>query len=183
MRTSEFYNRVTAGGGDVVEELLELFGRNGIRYCVIGGQAVNCYAEPLVSLDLVVATDQLEAVEALLSDRFVVRRFPHSLNVYPGESDLRIRLQTDSRYADFVDRAERGSVLGIEMSVASARDVMRGKCGPRKTRRVGPVSDRRTCWTSSGSSRRIRRCGSLCPRRYSNGSSPNRHNLSGCRGW
>ncbi len=85
MRTSEFYDWVTSGGGAVIEELLELLEENGNRYCVIGGQAVNHYAEPLVSLvlDLMVATGQLEAVEALLAERFSARRFPHSLNVTP----------------------------------------------------------------------------------------------------
>lgn len=113
----------------MIEELLGLFEDNGIRYCVIGGQAVNRYAEPLVSLDLdlVVATGQLEAVEAVLAERFDVRRFPHSLNVTPVRSNLRIQIRTDPRYADFVDRAERGDVLGIEMPVAAARDVLRGK--------------------------------------------------------
>ncbi len=113
----------------MIEELLELLEENDIRYCVIGGQAVNHYAEPLVSLDLdlVVATGQLEAVEALIAERFPARRFPHSLNVTPLSSDLRIRIRTDPRYADFVDRAERGGALGISMPVASARDVLRGK--------------------------------------------------------
>jgi len=113
----------------VIEELLGLFDQNGIRYCVIGGQAVNHYAEPLVSLDLdlVVATDQLEAVEAMLAERFDVRHFPHSLNVTPVRSNLRVQIQTDPRYADFVDRAERGDVLGVDMPVAAARDVLRGK--------------------------------------------------------
>lgn len=129
MLTPEFYNRVTAGGGTVTEDLLRLFEENGIRYCVIGGQAVNYYVEPLVSLDLdlVVATDQLEAVEALLAGRFEVRRFPYSLNVKPPDSDLRIQIQTDPRYGDFVERSERGDVMGIAMSVASLRDVLRGK--------------------------------------------------------
>lgn len=106
-------------------ELLGLLEENGIRYCVIGGQAVNYYAEPLVSLalDLVVAADQLEVVETLLSRRFVVRRFSHSLNVTPEGSSLRFQIQTDPRYADFVNRAERGAVLGLEMSVAAARRV------------------------------------------------------------
>ena len=50
---------------------------NGIRYCVIGGQGVNAYAEPLVSLDLDVAvvTEDLDRVETLLSERFRVERF------------------------------------------------------------------------------------------------------------
>lgn len=113
----------------MIEELLGLFDENGIRYCVIGGQAVNHYAEPLVSLDLdlVVATGQLDAVEAVLAERFDVRRFPHILDMIPVRSNLRIQIQTDPRYADFVDRAERGDVLGTEMPVAAARDVLRGK--------------------------------------------------------
>ncbi|MCA1716525.1 MAG: hypothetical protein LC781_06540 [Actinobacteria bacterium] len=129
VRSPEFYDRVTAGGGAVTENLFELFEEKGIRYCVVGGQAVNHYVEPLVSLDLdlVVATDQLEAVEALLAERFDVRRFPHSLNVTPPASDLRIQIQTDPRYNVFVDRAERGNVLGITMPVASVRDVLQGK--------------------------------------------------------
>jgi hypothetical protein len=112
-----------------MESLLALFEREGIRYCVIGGQAVNYYVEPLVSLDLdlVVATDQISVVEALLARRFTVRRFPHSINVKFGESDLRVQIQTDPRYADFVGRARRGEVLGTEMPVASVRDVLQGK--------------------------------------------------------
>jgi nucleotidyltransferase AbiEii toxin of type IV toxin-antitoxin system len=129
VRASEFYDRVTLGGGAVIEELLRLLEENGIRYCVIGGQAVNHYVEPLVSLDLdlVVATSQLEAVEAILAERFAVRRFPHSLNVSTEGSDLRVQIQTDPRYGDFVERAKKGNVLGIEMPVAAAPDVLRGK--------------------------------------------------------
>lgn len=113
----------------MTEELLGVLEERGIRYCVIGGQAVNHYAEPLVSLDLdlVIATDQLDEIEGLLADRFAVRRFPHSINVTPADSDLRIQIQTDPRYGDFIDRAERGNVLGMTMPVASARDVLQGK--------------------------------------------------------
>jgi hypothetical protein len=90
---------------------------------------VNYYVEPLISLDLdlVVATGRLEAAEALLAERFAVRRFAHSLNISPEGSNLRVQIQTDPRYGDFVNRAERGNVLGIEMSVASADDVLQGK--------------------------------------------------------
>lgn len=129
LRTPEFYDRITFGGGTLTESLLRFLEEEGIRYCVIGGQAVNYYVEPLVSLDLdlVVAADRLSTVEALLARRFTVRRFPHSINVSTGESDLRVQIQTDPRYADFVDRAERGEVLGIEMFVASVQDVLQGK--------------------------------------------------------
>lgn len=113
----------------MTEDLLKLLEEHGVRFCVIGGQAVNHYAEPLVSLDLdlVVATNRVEEVERLLSERFTIRRFPHSLNITPESSDLRVRIQTGQRYGDFVDRAGRGEVLGMTMPVAAARDILRGK--------------------------------------------------------
>ena len=63
---------------DLLENLISLLNEEGIRFCVIGGQAVNAYVEPLVSLDLdlVVAVDQLEQVEALLASHFDLKRFP-----------------------------------------------------------------------------------------------------------
>lgn len=112
-----------------MEELFKLLNEVGIRYCVIGGQAVNHYVEPLVSLDLdlVVATEQLGAVESLLEEGFHLRRFPHSLNVTLPESNLRVRIQTDPRYGEFVNRAEPAGVLGVRMPVASLSDVLQGK--------------------------------------------------------
>ncbi|CAN5671618.1 hypothetical protein BH24ACT21_BH24ACT21_10410 [soil metagenome] len=129
MRAAEFYDRITVGGIAVIDEIVKLLEEEGIRYCVIGGQAVNYYAEPLVSLDLdlVVATDQIEVAEELLAQRFPVRRFPHSINADPGDSALRVRIQTDPRYADFVERAGRGELLGVEIPVAAMQDVLHGK--------------------------------------------------------
>lgn len=101
----------------------------GVRYCVIGGQGVNAYTDPVVSLDLdvVVAVDQLDAVEAALRDEFKVERFEHSLNVSDAGSDLRVQIHTDPRYFDFVDRAESRDVLGMALRVADVADVLQGK--------------------------------------------------------
>ena len=101
----------------------------GIRFCVIGGQAVNAYVEPLVSLDLdlVVAVDQLEQVQALLKSHFELKHFPHSLNIAAPGSDLRVQIQTDVRYSSFVDRADIRTVLGMTLPVASLEDVLQGK--------------------------------------------------------
>jgi hypothetical protein len=54
VRSPEFYDRVTAGGGAETENLFELLEEKGIRYCVVGGQAVNHYVEPLVRACLVI---------------------------------------------------------------------------------------------------------------------------------
>ena len=95
----------------------------------VGGQAVNAYVEPVVSLDLdlVVAVDQIEQTAALLGAAFRVKRFPHSLNVSLACSDLRVQIHTDRRYADFVGSAAERVVLGLQLPVAGLEDVLQGK--------------------------------------------------------
>ena len=114
---------------DFIVELTQLLRDEGILYAVIGGQAVNAYADPLVSLDLdlAVAVEHQEKVEALLGARFKVQRFPHSLNVSQIDSDLRVQIQTDPRYSEFVKRAVDRPVLGLTLPVADVRDVLQGK--------------------------------------------------------
>ena len=101
----------------------------GIPYCVIGGLAVNAYAEPVVSLDLDVVVAGDRALELLrnLPPSFKVKKFPNSLNLTSPDSDLRIQLQTDPRYQEFISRAKKKGVLGYELSVARIEDVLQGK--------------------------------------------------------
>jgi hypothetical protein len=129
MRASAFWKAVTVDRSNFLENLVGLLESNGIRYCVIGGQGVNAYVEPLVSLDLdlVIAVDQLTEGEALLRTHFDVERFPHSLNVAAPESKLRVQVQTDPRYFAFVERAARREVLDIPLPVAALPDVLQGK--------------------------------------------------------
>lgn len=129
MRAIEFWKSIVADRTDFLDRLLALLNDNGIRYCVLGGQGVNAYAEPVVSLDLdiAVAVDQHERVEMLLRREFTVERFEHSLNVSEPGSDLRVQLQTDPRYAPFVERATVRDVLGLPLPVASLEDVLQGK--------------------------------------------------------
>src|SRR3972149_3751089 len=107
MQALTFWKTITMDHSNLLENLISLLNEQGIRFCVIGGQAVNAYVEPLVSLDLdlVVAVDQLEQVEALLEPHYDLKRFPHSLNVAMSGSDLRVQIQTDRRYSSFVERA------------------------------------------------------------------------------
>jgi hypothetical protein len=129
MRAQAFWKAVVADETDFLERLLALFAAHDVRYCLIGGQAVNAYVEPLVSLDLdiAVAVDQMPAVEALLRDLFVVQPVPHSLNVSQPGSALRVQIQTDPRYASFPDRATVRDVLGYPLPVAAVEDVLAGK--------------------------------------------------------
>lgn len=129
MKALEFWKAVTVDHSNLLKRLVALLEEHGIRYCVIGGQAVNAYAEPLVSLDLdlVVAAHQSEGLETLLAGAFKVERFPHSLNISLPESDLRVQVQMDPRYFDFPDRASQREVLGLILPVARLEDVLRGK--------------------------------------------------------
>lgn len=129
MRALTYWKAVAKDGADFLEEFLAVLDDAGVRYCVIGGQAVNAYAEPLVSLDLdvAIATDDQERVVALFSGRFRVERFPHSVNISTAGSELRAQLQTDPRYEAFVPRATPREVLGLTLPVAAVDDVLQGK--------------------------------------------------------
>jgi hypothetical protein len=129
VRALDFWKAVTVDDAGVLDRLVALLAHGGIRYCVIGGQAVNAYVEPLVSLDLdlAIAADQLEQAEAVLAPAFKLERFAHSLNASAAGSELRVQLQLDPRYSVFVERATERDVLGLRLPVASVEDVLQGK--------------------------------------------------------
>jgi hypothetical protein len=130
MTGKEFLNAVANGKMDVIELLLSLLESTSADYCVIGGLAVNAYAEPVVSLDLdiVVQSDSVhDLVSAASAAGMRVEEYAHSINLTAAGSDLRIRVQTDPRYQEFVPRAEPRQLLGYTLIVACLEDVVRGK--------------------------------------------------------
>jgi len=129
MEALAFWKTITMDKKNRLEDILSLLDEHQVKYCAVGGQAVNAYVEPLVSLDLdlAVAVDQLQQVEALLSEKYRTERFPHSFNIVLPDSDLREQIQTDSRYGEFVKDAEPREILGLTMPVARLQDVLRGK--------------------------------------------------------
>ena len=149
MQALEYWKAVTSDHAGFLDGLLRLLDDSGVRYCLIGGQAVNAYAEPVVSLDLdiAVAIADLVRTQLLLEEHFAVTSFPHSLNVSAPGSDLRVQIQTDPRYGTFVERAERRTVLGLVLPVASIEDVLQGKSwaaldpGRRPSKRQKDLAD------------------------------------------
>jgi hypothetical protein len=129
MTKKTFMNCVANGEKDILQQFLDLLNETETAYCVIGGLAVNAYAEPVVSLDLdiVIAANSVDKLIRAAEKIFAVKEFPHSLNLKSPHSDLRIQIQTDSRYQSFVSRAEIRDVMGYEMKVALLEDVMQGK--------------------------------------------------------
>lgn len=129
MQALTFWKTIAMDQDNQLEAILAFLSDNHVEYCVVGGQAVNAYVDPLVSLDLdlAVATGQLNELEDLLAQKYTVERFPHSLNIVLPSSDLRVQFQTDPRYAEFVKDAEQRTVLGVPMPVARVGDVLQGK--------------------------------------------------------
>jgi hypothetical protein len=129
MKALEFWKTITVDTSELLEQLLALLAAHDVRYCVIGGQAVNAYAEPVVSLDLdlVVAVEQMHDLRHLHAAQFELKEFPHRLNVYQPGSDLRVQIQLDPRYADFPLRAREQTVLGLRLPVATLEDTLAGK--------------------------------------------------------
>ena len=129
MRAAEFFRAVTIDKSDLLDRILALFERENVRYCVIDGLAVNAYVEPAVTLDMdvVIAPDQVDRIAELVAKEFDVSEFPHSLNVTDPDSKLRVQIQKDPRYNDFIARAEIRDVLGTPMQVAAVEDVLQGK--------------------------------------------------------
>lgn len=125
----QFLNNLAGAKSDVIQQFLDLLDRLKISYCVIDGLAVNAYVEPVVSLDLdlVIAADSIEKLKKAAAETFSIKEFPHSLNLSSSESQLRIQIQTDSRYQKFLDSASSKIILGYEMKAAALEDVLQGK--------------------------------------------------------
>jgi len=149
MTKKEFFRAVSNGEEDIIQIFLNALSTVKVDYCVIGGLAVNAYAEPVVSLDLdiVVAINDIGTTCKAVEDHFKIERFTHSVNLSSNKSDLRIQLQIDQRYQMFIAKATIHSVLGYEMKVAVIEDVLQGKIWAysdeqrRKSKRQKDLSD------------------------------------------
>jgi hypothetical protein len=129
MTKREFVKKITGGKKDLLHEFTVILKKEKIAYCVIGGLAVNAYAEPVVSLDLdaVVIVSGIKTLLAIIKRKYKVKKYANSINISSPFSDLRIQIQTDPRYQDFIPRAAYKNVLGYRLSVAALEDVFQGK--------------------------------------------------------
>jgi hypothetical protein len=81
-----------------------------------------------LNVDIVMAVKDVEATRRAAERRgFKVEQFENSVKISSPQSDLRIQLQTDPRYQEFIPSAELKNVLGYKMFVATLGDVLRGK--------------------------------------------------------
>lgn len=127
MSEAEFFAGLTGSPNDL-RLAVEALRSCGHPFCVIGGLAVNHYAEPMVTLDADFAmTAATGAGEALQLAGFRVEEFPHSLNAMLPGSRLRIQITINSRYGSFPSRAITGTLFGVELPIACLADVVQGK--------------------------------------------------------
>ena len=108
MTAEEIYESVTNGGSSDLAEAAAILNRTG-RWCLIGGLAVNCYVEPVYTVDahIVVASKNLSRVrENPTAAGFRFEEFAHSLNASKPGSKLQIQFTQDARYQGFIGYAE-----------------------------------------------------------------------------
>jgi hypothetical protein len=129
MTAGEIFEAVTGSGSSDFALVVSILNRRG-AWCLIGGLAVNCYVEPVYTLDadMVVIASELPAIKDELIDAgFAVEEFPYSLNAKMPKSELRIQFSLDPRYQEFVNDTTIREVLGQQVPVASLANVVRGK--------------------------------------------------------
>ena len=129
MTGKKFLNSLANGKRDIIQLILDILQDLKADYCVIGGLAVNAFAEPVASLDLdlVLAVDDTDKFLKKTEGIFSINKFKHSINLKHKDSDLRIQLQTDRIYQPFIVNAVEKKILGYKMKVAALEDVLRGK--------------------------------------------------------
>ena len=129
MTESEVFEAVTGSGRSDFAIVVRILNEHG-PWCLIGGLAVNCYVEPVftVDVDIVVISAQLDRIkEELIAAGFQVSDFPHSLNALMPGSKLRIQLTLDPRYQEFLKDSKQMTVLDELVPVASLENIARGK--------------------------------------------------------
>ena len=129
MTASEVFEAVTGSGSSDFALVVRILNKHA-PWCLIGGLAVNCYVEPVFTLDadLVVVSTELDEIKAELAIAgFSLQEFPHSLNATMKGSQLRMQFSLDPRYQEFLTETKKMNVLGEEVQVASLGNVTLGK--------------------------------------------------------
>lgn len=129
MTATEVFESVTNGGSSDFAMLVRILSQHG-PWCLIGGLAVNCYVEPVFTLDadIVVVSSRLAEISQSLRDSgFALEIFAHSLNANMPGSELRIQITLDDRYQEFLTETLIKEVLSEDVPVASLRNIVRGK--------------------------------------------------------
>jgi hypothetical protein len=130
--------------------MVDCLERADVAWCVIGGVAVNHWAQQTMvtqDVDFVVAAESVDRTVSLLAEAgFRPERFEWSIN-FKGHSAVSIQLSTEDFYRDFPSRAVAADVNGILLRVACLEDTLKGKIkawselGRRQSKRLKDLTD------------------------------------------
>jgi hypothetical protein len=129
MTAAEVFDSVTNGGASDFDALVRILNKNK-PWCLIGGLAVNCYVEPVYTIDadIVIVADRLRQIcDEMEGAGFEIQKFEHSINAKRGASQLRVQFTTDARYQEFLTNTEKREVLGQQVPVATLENIVLGK--------------------------------------------------------
>jgi len=81
-----------------------------------------------LDFDCVVIVEQMEKLkEELKRRKFKIKSYPHTWEITHKTSDVRIQIQGDERYQEFIKKSISHKVLGYTMMIAQKADLLRGK--------------------------------------------------------
>src|SRR5438094_3130313 len=86
MTAEEVFESVTNGGASDFSAVVKILNQNK-PWCLIDGLAVNCYVEPVYTIDadIVLVADRLQQISKQLEEAgFDIERFEHSVNAKRG---------------------------------------------------------------------------------------------------
>jgi hypothetical protein len=129
MTAKELYNLVSDNAGNDLADAIAILKRES-KFCLIGGLAVNCYVDPVYTMDadfVAALKDISKLVDEFKKFRFNVIERRHSLSVVRPGSKVRIQITRDDRYFVFPSRAKNREVLGETLPVACIEDLIQGK--------------------------------------------------------
>lgn len=118
-----------SGSGDDLRQVVAVCA--ALRdYCLIGVVAINCYVEPVYTMDadFTMAVAHLEPIrKELLGLGFKVEDHLHSFRAIRPDSQFHIQFTKDARYADFPKLAEVRETLDLRLHVAALPNLVQAK--------------------------------------------------------
>jgi hypothetical protein len=129
MTAKELFNLVSDNGGNDLSDAIAIL-KSESKFCLIGGLAVNCYVDPVYTLDadfVPAMKDTSKLARELEKSGFNIIERRYYLSVVRPGSKVRIQITKDDRYFAFPSRAEDKEVLGEILPVACIEDLIQGK--------------------------------------------------------
>src|SRR5437016_5336810 len=114
MTSTDMFELVTNGGASDFAAVVTILNQHGL-WCLVGGLAVNCYVEPVYTMDadMVVVSASLPKIQNELGAAgFQVTEHEHSINAQMKGSELRIHRSALSGFSSGYGNKKRSRPRG-----------------------------------------------------------------------